>query len=94
MDYKLAKQLKEVGMKWNTLDLFDMKGNEIQAENYPTFEELIDECGEGLNALLNKGGVWVADGGKVIGGFYGNEFCIEAKTPIEAVAKLYIAINK
>ena len=41
MDYELVKRLKEDGLQWSTVNLFEAKGNEVQTENYPTLEELI-----------------------------------------------------
>lgn len=61
----------------------------------PTLEELIEACGDKLFALFRKGPtVWVADGGEWIGGYFGNEYCIQGKTPSEAVARLWLALNK
>ena len=66
MDYELAKQLKENGLRWSTADLFDMKGNEIQVENYPTLEELISAVPKSIGKATfvlgsaNQGKEWVA----------------------------------
>lgn len=67
-------------------------GNMEPYTKIPTLEELIDACGdrEKQFELRRKGNGWVASdffrGGREV---WGN-----GKTPIEAVAKLYIALNK
>jgi hypothetical protein len=33
MDYELVKLLKEDGLRWSTVDLFEAKGNEVHTEN-------------------------------------------------------------
>jgi len=110
LSYKLAKQLKDAGFPFreviddNEMTIRGLEKNQLgmgfsfgDGKSYfePTLSELIKECGDGLNALIRKDKtIWVADGGKWIGGFYGNEFCIIGKTPEEAVAKLYLKIKK
>lgn len=106
MDYKLAKELKDVGFsQWasgNTTTFFvgDPKRysrpdkNGVVSVRYgdarvPTLEELIDACGNRFDFVQNKtmdNGGWRAISG---GGQEGH-----GKTPTEAVAKLWLALNK
>ena len=110
MDYKLVKQLKELGFPqtkyYGGHFLFCSTGKVVHDEtNNPTvyepiLEELINECGDEFWGLrINRETrLWRAD--KV-----GYE-CVTAKdediittkgqgkTPLESVANLYIAINK
>ncbi len=53
-------------------------------------------CGDRFNSLINKYVVWVATGGEhPIGfGFFGDEFVEDNKTPEEAVANLWLKLNK
>jgi len=86
MTYELAKELKDKGFR------VPVGANDLWQ---PDLSLLIEACGDGLNALIRKGQtVWVADGGKWIGGFYGNEFCIDGKSPEEVVANLWLKLNK
>jgi len=93
MNYKLAKQLKEAGMKWENVDLFDMKGNEIQTENYPTLSEIIEACEKGWQIFgLNKFEEgWIA----VVDNYdhYKNVCGEFSKDKATAVAKLYLKLN-
>ena len=54
----------------------------------PTLSELIEACGEGFNDLNHSGGHrnWYARSGVSI--------IVSGKTPEEAVAKLWLALNK
>lgn len=58
----------------------------------PTLEELIDACGDDCSFLENKSSEWLALSraarGKTTGG------AGTGKTPSEAVANLYLALNK
>jgi len=98
MDYELAKQLKENGLRWSTVDLFDMKGNEIQAENYPTLEELISAVPKSIGKATfvlgsaNQGKEWVACYFDFVTN-RGSDFNETGSTPVEAVAKLWLALH-
>ena len=97
MKYELAKELKEAGFPQIIKDTqytgalecghcgYFMKGE----VHIPTLSELIEACGKYIE--LSNGDVrfkdWYASAGKA-----GEE--IEGKTPEEAVARLYIALNK
>jgi len=105
MNYKLAKQLKDAGFNqggWSVGDEYYIKegivrGNFItkdllsQAVKIPTLSKLIEACGDDFQFLSKKKkGEWWAiydDGNEV----YGKE---KGKTPEEAVAKLFIKLNK
>ena len=103
MNYELAKELKEVGFtplhtveRWMAPDGkyigIEHGKKEVEDSVYtPTLSELIEAVGEELALLINAGKWWFAQG-------FGNakepppNFI--GKTPQEAVAKLYIALNK
>lgn len=88
MDYNLAKQLEQAGfpraITWDD-------GQEV----YPTLEELIEACGEGFYELCR-----ITDDE-----WYSRTFSFEERkamridsklysTPAEAVARLWLALNK
>jgi hypothetical protein len=88
MNYKLAEKLKDVGFPSEKHKCwYRCEGTHC----IPTLEELIEACGDGLEELkqikeedlVNYNWEAHADG-----------FCVVGKTPTEAVAKLYIALNK
>lgn len=80
MNYKLAKQLKEAGFKTNSYE-------PLKTIVQPTLSELIEACGGKAKMLLDKGDgngwVYAVDGVSAGG-----------ETPKEAVAKLFIELNK
>lgn len=99
MNHRLAKQLKKAGFPQKdepsgvvSSPAKEMLGDllvtvtKTEKVYLPTLEELISECGGDAKMLLDMGGgSWAyAIDGKGEGG----------KTPREAVAKLYIALNK
>jgi hypothetical protein len=98
MDYELAKQLKENGLRWSTVDLFDMKDNEIQAENYPTLEELISAVPKSIGKATfvlgsaNQGKEWVACYFDFVTN-RGSKFNESGSTPTDAVARLWLALH-
>ena len=106
MNYELAKELKEAGFpqglddhssgKWICSDGTpnDHKGgcgDDVPEYYFPILPELIEAVGEELALLINAGKWWFAQG-------FGNakepppNFI--GKTPKEAVAKLWLALNK
>lgn len=98
MDYELAEQLKDAGFPQG-IDEYSQYvesdgsiccyWNRIETGAYiPTLEELIEACGDDFGSLYQGGELgWVAD--KHI-----HECEQEGKTTIEAVARLYLALNK
>jgi hypothetical protein len=99
MDYELARRLKAHGLKWSTVDLFDMNSHEIQTENYPTLEELIAAVPKNLGKATfilgsaNQGTEWVACYFDFLTN-RGSEFNESGSTPSEAVALLWLALKK
>jgi hypothetical protein len=95
MDYELAKKLSDKGFpRENILESID---GEYQ---FPTLEELIEACGEGFYSLENWGeqGYVACDQSNFVNLSCG--CCSEdrqqqfiAKTPTEAVANLWLALN-
>jgi len=99
MNYELALALKENGFpQTRPVYLSGRTPNEVFV-SYPTLEELIEACGEGFNTLSRDTSTsttcWVVNNYSeidapeetVLGWF-------EGKTPIEAVARLWLVINK
>lgn len=94
MDYKLALELKEVGFPHK--HQFDAESECIYGANnvgedhtvcYPSLSELIAACGV-FDALIctNRKPNWTATDGNGHDG--------EGDTPEEAVARLWLALNK
>jgi len=111
VDYKLAKQLKDVGFPQD-LDRDPVWCREKKTQDQPPFlllptlSELIDACQKikedfGLNVTHHPSEEFMARGYKDLANKViwhatddGYETNTEGKTPSEAVAKLYIALNK
>lgn len=100
MNYELAKQLEAAGFKQYG-DNRAVDGAKIMighpdytAEYYvPTLEELVEECGDGFVSVVGRNRKhWLAslssvDGTTLIQIGFGD-------SPTEAVAKLWLALNK
>lgn len=102
IDYELAKQLKDAGFP-QTGQLVEMwqkpNGGYTAFPNgpikFPTLEELIDACGEKFDCL------WFTPEGWEDKTYwrarckhdYGNHTC-DGSTPLEAVAHLWLDLNK
>ena len=108
MNYELAKQLKDAGFR-QTGDNESRYGGLKKAyapidENYtsdlnayvPTLEELIEACGERFNSMggdVRTKEWWAAERPE---GLFVETFPLRCtgSTPTEAVAYLYLALNK
>lgn len=102
MNYELAKELKEAGFPQPCLDKDGLAhgdwvypsdpyryGNEDKGIYRPTLEELIEACGEEFDCLERlDDNDWIAYGGDT------DDFNQLAHTPTEAVAMLWLALNK
>ena len=97
MNYTLAKELEDAGYKGQGCDCRYLKEDEEQVYA-PTLFDLIEECddnqGFGMNELrVSYDGswqkYWIAEACPRRGGVIG-----EGKTPEEAVARLWLALNK
>lgn len=92
--YELAKKLKDAGFpqKLNkgigiSSKIFNEFGTKVYSEEvyFPTFSELIEECGDKFNTLFkSEDGLWSAG---VFG--YPNSYG-KGLTPEEALANLYL----
>lgn len=109
MIYELAKQLKHAGFPQNVVNRIHYRndceeckgGNHEKAmsadllDEYdiaiPTLSELIEACGERFENLTFYEGKWLANAW-YIGDGIGSD--ISGQTPEEAVAKLWIELNK
>lgn len=103
MNPDIAKQLKDAGyiqppmpLSWTNggkyLATYDSQGTITGTEIYvPTLSELIEACGDGFDWLVryparpDRALYYLAVGGKT---------CNEGSTPEEAVASLWLALNK
>lgn len=87
MTYELAKQLKDAGFPhskyWQIIN-GNMWCDDSEA---PTLSELIEACGDGFGYLEKNFSWWARDS---------EEQFLECrgKTPEEAVAKLWLTLNK
>jgi len=86
MNYELAKQLKDAGFQ-NGLGCGHC-GYDGTEDLPPTLSELIEACGDRFQYVRrnNDGTFWAMDS-------FGNQTSDE-QTPEEAVAKLWIELNK
>lgn len=101
MDYKLAKELKDAGFLQDGTGkfIYDEEnpspfGEFANSQRHlgmkhfvkiPTLSELIDACGDRFDSLAKINSRWVARG------YNYDDF---EETPEEAVANLYLALNK
>lgn len=95
MNYELAAKLKDAGLEcslWTTKDHKEPhKGDELLPA--PTLSELIEACGAEFNRLErdtvenHDSAIWIAYAWKLYKVKFGS-------TPEEAVANLWLAINK
>lgn len=102
MNYELAKQLKDAGFpqregRWicEHNDVIILKGA-CESYYYPTLEELIEACGDEFHCLIltTTGGI---DSNKKFWSAGYNDKVVDWQngvTPSEAVAKLWLALNK
>lgn len=95
MNYELAKELKDAGFPFKNYGTgFDSKGN-LESRPIVELSELIEACGEfGFESLISSfGGEWkkyfIAKSAPKTGSKQGT-----GKTPEEAVAKLWLELNK
>lgn len=89
MNYELALELKNAGFPQNGTNYTpDHGGSEDTAAYYPSLEELIKACGDQFySVVFATDRDWRAFG-------EASRMHADGATPIEAVAHLYIAINK
>lgn len=98
--YKLKVKMYRAVKKDNTLmTMGDITGNEKEGEDYiffPEVHELIEECGDKFEYLNRvNGGSWVAgtkDSPREE--TLGDSNYVSGKTPEEAVANLWLELNK
>ncbi len=97
--YELAKQLRDAGFPQNSEDTISEYLPDSPIPYYersvsnPSLSELIEVCGNGFDILKRDlENMWIAESGP--DDFYGADYRSEGSTPDEAVAKLYLAINK
>lgn len=102
MNYELAKELQEAGFPYFHFEEFckatgcHLKDGIGRKEDVhkPTLSELIEACGEDFSGLWKKKGGWVASSRFIVDeGIANNQEWI-GSTPEEAVARLWLALNK
>lgn len=99
MNYELAKQLKNAGFTVGTTEMFcseckqenpmcEHTSDKIEWLHVPALEELIEACGDEFILLKyhQKNKRWVAQSLDIL--------TRPVLTPTEAVAKLWLALNK
>ena len=98
MNHKLAKQLKDAGFPQGETEVgacMDDNMNEVLSKEthslIPTLEELIEACGDEFTCLTNNLDEWKVSANLDIPS--NERILIFGKTPSEAVAKLWLALN-
>jgi len=109
MTYKLAKQLKDAGFpqdkdkegNWyckgdddkQRLEIMHYQNSDGSHVYVPTLSELIESCGDNFSSIEKKKykAGWIAEAVPEEGGDWSYA---EAKIPEEAIAKLWLALNK
>ncbi len=108
MNEKLALSLRDAGYPQGQMPYYDSEGyihrSEEEIENWvyePSLSELIEACGDGFPALQRSNmwrGTYNPDGPKEFVGLRWfidlGDTLIEGETPEEAVAVLWMSINK
>ncbi len=101
MNYELAKELKNAGFKVPPIhegfwfDEYGQRCGNVHGSTYiPTLEELIEACGEITLQGEGTNGEWRAR--KVLnhGSTEETQELVVGSTPTEAVARLWLALNK
>ena len=92
MNYALAKELKDAGFPKSTPRFSDEFGRGQYTDDvyYPTLSELIESCGEKFESLRLEMG----DGTGLFWRAHSSLSRADGKTPEEAVARLWLALNK
>jgi len=91
MNYELAKKLKDAGFPVKYPDNLFVEGE--KSAYIPTLSELIEACGDRFECLSKVENQWWVD---ERGGFFSNgeTATYGGSTPEEAVAKLWLGLNK
>lgn len=95
LTYKKAKELKDAGFPVThcTSGCPEVQCHFEDGLNPPTLSDLIEACGDDLSHIKKWGGYWWAVC-HTIEDANGNNPEEQGKTPEEAVANLYLVINK
>ena len=102
MNYELAKQLKHAGFPQegdnrDEVGCYRGRHGEHGFLYYPTLEELIEACGEdfwSLTYLMGSPATWKATADRSTLRQSEPETYTTGTTPTEAVARLWVALNK
>lgn len=95
MTYKLANKLSDSGFEPILGGKGQMIAKEIKDAQLidpfyaPSLEELINACGEEFRCLLRDDKTWIASDN-----VFGHRFQGKGKTPLIAVANLWLALQK
>jgi len=103
MNYKLAKQLKDLGFPQEGTDRYLKEGiskkgtsildsDKVYYSYKPTLSELIEACGDGFMSLFKA--ISLYEDEEWWAGDSSSRLKTTGKTPEEAVANLYIKLNK
>ena len=101
MNYELAKKLKDAGFPMKKLAEYDMTQCPFVWGHFnyngvsyifPTLSELIEACGGKMDRLEahDNSTIWVASSFR----WQPNRIEVQGSTPEEAVARLWLALNK
>lgn len=109
MNYELCKQLKDAGFPYISFQTMEIEGKTVMhSERYPTLSELIGACGDGFTNLTFVTRKYI--GNRNYDNFPAKKWVCgwstngvndledgweqEGNTPEEAVANLWLALNK
>lgn len=93
MNYELAKELKDAGFPQNVKGQYQWTNKDPERPVVPTLDELIEACGENFVGLDRIDDASYTDGRKMFWAV-GVDHQRGGVTPIEAMAYLWIALNK
>jgi hypothetical protein len=101
MEYSLAKELRDAGY-WDERSFYAAKEkvwNESKTdfEWVPVLDHLIEACGDGFGGLIRlRDGTWNAATPVITSevGYHNPQTECVGSTPTEAVARLWLALNK
>jgi hypothetical protein len=97
LSHELAKELKDAGFPQGEPEQYTSDGQwipEAERKYIPTLSELIEACGCKTFDLLKIDNTWYAADGFGSHRDYWATHKAEGSTPEEAVARLWLALNK
>lgn len=91
LSYEQVNELKEAGFPQKSMTIGEPKEYTGDGSYIPTLSELVEACGEQLDILQRHGNMWDAVSFSLKPD---EQFDTYFSTPEEAVARLWLALNK